>query len=225
MPSERKLLAEQCTHATRSAVESIGGRGTRAAIRDRALRDGGFTAAQLDLPGPPSKPSYPRLVDYYLSWSLTWLKKAGVLVNEGPCVWSLAPDAPPPSTHKRELSERQAAYRDYLRSAEWKARRDRALHEGGNRCRLDASHTGRLEVHHNSYERLGSERSEDLVVLCDECHRRHHGYELAERRRTAQQTATDGNAALDGPIVVDVAARHAELAGKPGRRWPWSRRS
>src|SRR4051794_39618568 len=91
MASDRRRLAEQCKLATRAAVESLGGRATRAAIRDRALRDGGFTALQLALPAPPSKPSCTGLVDYYLSWSLSWLKKEGVLANEARGIWSLEP--------------------------------------------------------------------------------------------------------------------------------------
>ena len=95
--TDRRFLAEQCKLATLEAIRSLGGRASRSDIRDRALRDGGFTDKQLSLPGPPSKPQYPTLAAYYLSWSLTWLKKDGALVSEGAGVWALA-DAPPAPT-------------------------------------------------------------------------------------------------------------------------------
>jgi uncharacterized protein with PIN domain len=32
-----------------------------------------------------------------------------------------------------------------------------------------------LQAHHRTYVRYGQERTEDLSILCDACHRRHHG--------------------------------------------------
>jgi len=67
----------------------------------------------------------------------------------------------------------QLPYSEYLKSEWWKARRAKALAEGGNKCRICAGVKG-LEIHHNSYERLGHERPEDLVVLCRHCHQLFH---------------------------------------------------
>jgi hypothetical protein len=39
----------------------------------------------------------------------------------------------------------------------------------------------RLEVHHRTYERLGRERPEDLLVLCEKCHAVEHGREPTEK--------------------------------------------
>ena len=33
---------------------------------------------------------------------------------------------------------------------------------------------GGISVHHNDYSRLGAEMPTDLVVLCRECHAKHH---------------------------------------------------
>ena len=90
MASERKQIAEQCKAASLDAIKALGGTATRAQIRDEALRRAGFSAAALAVPGPPSKPRYPRLVDYYLSWSLTWLKGDGELKSLGRGMWALA---------------------------------------------------------------------------------------------------------------------------------------
>nr|BDD44986.1 hypothetical protein 7 [Spirochaetaceae bacterium] len=64
-------------------------------------------------------------------------------------------------------------YQEYLESDKWKARRERALERAGQKCQVCAS-IEKLEVHHNSYENLGNEKDEDLVVLCGRCHRLHH---------------------------------------------------
>jgi hypothetical protein len=55
----------------------------------------------------------------------------------------------------------------------WKIRRNEYA-KRHDRCEICTS--GRsLQVHHLSYERLGHERDEDLVVVCELCHRAIHG--------------------------------------------------
>ena len=67
----------------------------------------------------------------------------------------------------------QLPYSEYLKTEGWKVRRAKALAEGGHKCRICAA-TAALEVHHNTYERLGHERAADLVVLCRKCHQLFH---------------------------------------------------
>jgi hypothetical protein len=69
---------------------------------------------------------------------------------------------------------RRARYRDYLRSQQWQERRLAALKRAKNACSRCGS-TERLEVHHPSYDNLGEERARQLVVLCRNCHAKHHG--------------------------------------------------
>jgi 5-methylcytosine-specific restriction endonuclease McrA len=72
------------------------------------------------------------------------------------------------------LTDRQREYREvYLRSEHWRETRAAALERAEHKCQVCAS-TKRLDVHHNTYERLGQERPADLVVLCRTCHDRHH---------------------------------------------------
>lgn len=66
-------------------------------------------------------------------------------------------------------------YREYLASPEWQEKRAIALRRAGYRCQLCATHSRNLDVHHNTYERLGNEDQEDLFVLCRDCHQRFHG--------------------------------------------------
>ena len=73
----------------------------------------------------------------------------------------------------RKTARRQ--YQEYLRTPEFKAKRNRALIQAGNRCQVCGTTDKPLEVHHNDYSRLGEELLADLVALCRPCHQRHHG--------------------------------------------------
>lgn len=65
-------------------------------------------------------------------------------------------------------------YNEYMKSEGWANKRKEALDRAHNRCQLCALEYN-LRVHHNSYSNLGDEREEDLIVLCDECHKKYHG--------------------------------------------------
>jgi hypothetical protein len=60
-------------------------------------------------------------------------------------------------------------YDVYIASVEWKAKSDAAKERAGGKCQLCGCRK-KLETHHNTYERLGNELPEDLVVLCGTCH-------------------------------------------------------
>jgi 5-methylcytosine-specific restriction endonuclease McrA len=74
-------------------------------------------------------------------------------------------------------------YQEYIQSEEWKQRAHEAKRRAGWQCAVCAS-TKSLEAHHRTYDRLGRERPQDLVVLCWRCHRRHHDT-LTENYRRA----------------------------------------
>ena len=74
-------------------------------------------------------------------------------------------------------------YADYLQSDEWFQIRFRALLLARFHCEFcgqPANATGRgplgLDVHHLSYDRLGEERPEDVIVLCRDCHSDAHEF-------------------------------------------------
>ena len=68
----------------------------------------------------------------------------------------------------------QSQYVDYLKSREWQELRRLVFRFYGGRCALNARHTKHLETHHRTYERLGRERVDDIIVLCRDCHQRYH---------------------------------------------------
>ncbi len=76
--------------------------------------------------------------------------------------------------HARRTELRNMRFEEYLRTPEWRSRRNRALLMAGNRCQLCGKSNLRLDAHHNSYQRRGEELLEDLVVLCCNCHQRYH---------------------------------------------------
>jgi hypothetical protein len=72
---------------------------------------------------------------------------------------------------------RALPYADYLKSTHWERIRERAIARSLGRCQLcNALPTERasLHVHHRTYERVGAEYLEDLIALCEACHRLFH---------------------------------------------------
>lgn len=67
-------------------------------------------------------------------------------------------------------------YKEYLQSEQWQKRRNEALINDGFRCKICKSEEN-LNVHHLTYERLGEEKDEDLIVLCERCHSKWHKIE------------------------------------------------
>jgi hypothetical protein len=78
-------------------------------------------------------------------------------------------------TAERVSQLRALPYEQYLQTAEWRQRRNRALARASWRCERPPCTAGQgLEVHHRTYERLGAELDADLEVLCGRCHRAEH---------------------------------------------------
>ena len=72
-----------------------------------------------------------------------------------------------------DLVERHDAYQRYMESARWARKRARAIARDGGVC-TECGRRGVLHVHHLSYEFFGREPMEDLVTLCEQCHRDIH---------------------------------------------------
>jgi len=74
---------------------------------------------------------------------------------------------------RKELDD--MTYKEYLQTPEWKEIRTRAYRRAGFTCAL-CNNGGQLNCHHRNYTRRGHERPNDLIVLCEDCHQRHHGH-------------------------------------------------
>jgi 5-methylcytosine-specific restriction endonuclease McrA len=64
-------------------------------------------------------------------------------------------------------------YNGYLRSPEWKLKREGILLRSQGRCEKCAGRKP-IQVHHITYARVGNELPEDLAALCFDCHRPIH---------------------------------------------------
>ncbi len=84
---------------------------------------------------------------------------------------------PPQDEEWEELpTAPRLTYHAYLQSDAWHQKREFMLRRAGYRCQV-CNKKGRLELHHRTYERLGEERMEDLLVLCSSCHGLFHGHQ------------------------------------------------
>jgi hypothetical protein len=63
----------------------------------------------------------------------------------------------------------QDDYSKYLQSEHWQETRLKALERAQNRCQVCNSPDD-LHVHHRTYDNIGKEPLEDLIVLCRPCH-------------------------------------------------------
>jgi 5-methylcytosine-specific restriction endonuclease McrA len=91
------------------------------------------------------------------------------------------------STVEKLLADKAA----YTKTVKWKNKRKAKLDQVGRRCERCGSVTGRMDVHHKTYDRLGNERLEDLIVLCTRCH------EIEDERRAADAKERSANALAD----------------------------
>jgi len=67
-------------------------------------------------------------------------------------------------------------YQEYLLNDLWRATRMNAIRRAGYACEKCGSPV-RLKVHHLNYQNLGNEKKEDIMVLCESCHKEIHGKE------------------------------------------------
>jgi 5-methylcytosine-specific restriction endonuclease McrA len=79
----------------------------------------------------------------------------------------------------------------YMRTAKWKKIRKAKLDQTRGQCEKCGSWTGRKDVHHKTYDRVGNERLEDLIVLCTPCHEIEDERRVAEAMRRAEQALDD----------------------------------
>lgn len=63
---------------------------------------------------------------------------------------------------------------EYYKTEHWKRLSKEARDFYQNKCGLCGELRGELNVHHSSYENVGRETFNDLILLCKGCHKKHH---------------------------------------------------
>tara|TARA_R110000803_G_scaffold145943_1_gene211795 strand:+ start:927 stop:1427 length:501 start_codon:yes stop_codon:yes gene_type:complete len=74
---------------------------------------------------------------------------------------------------RKKWTEPTGKYAEYLLSEHWQVFRRIVMDFWGGRCCLCLSRA--VDVHHNTYIRLGCEELTDCVALCRSCHMKVHG--------------------------------------------------
>lgn len=79
-------------------------------------------------------------------------------------------------------------YRQYIKSQAWIDRRRKYWidHNGKYRC-VVCGGLEKIHLHHRTYERIGNELDEDLVPLCEKCHKKTH--ELVRKGKSRLENA------------------------------------
>ena len=104
---------------------------------------------------------------------------AGMGVNqEGTYLEDKAKPARPTSRQKR-------AYHKYLESDEWIKLRCDIITLRGDRCEICGKRG--VQVHHVTYDNIGHETADDLVLLCSLCHRKVHGLVKVKKKRVKRK--------------------------------------
>ena len=117
---------------------------------------------------------------------------------------------------------RRDAYREYLKTASWRATRNRARRLAGWRCQRCGSGRPPLHVHHLTYDRLGHEWDQDLEVLCAGCHQGTHiqageqgplRHYLMFARRAIEERGFLSYTDLNADVAAQCAARRIVCDG------------
>ncbi|MCX0396192.1 HNH endonuclease [Clostridium perfringens] len=64
-------------------------------------------------------------------------------------------------------------YKSYLKSKHWKLKKDEYFSVYKKECAI-CKKNKKLNLHHKTYDNVGNELLEDLVLLCEECHNKIH---------------------------------------------------
>ncbi len=77
---------------------------------------------------------------------------------------------------KRTTLVPRSNYYAYIKSADWKEKSDKAKRRARWHCQLCNAPEGEvhLHAHHRTYDNLGEETANDLIVLCEFCHAKFH---------------------------------------------------
>lgn len=81
------------------------------------------------------------------------------------------------SDEMEELGDEEDPYWVYLNSETWYKKRQRILLDRGNYCEKcgDRKRLDELDLHHKNYDNeLGTEKDEDLMLICKQCHVKIH---------------------------------------------------
>ena len=77
----------------------------------------------------------------------------------------------------KDTGEIVEKYDDYLLTKHWRAKRKVIIAERlgiCEKCKKKIEEKGKIHIHHLTYENIGDEKNEDLMLLCENCHNKIH---------------------------------------------------
>ncbi len=87
----------------------------------------------------------------------------------------------------------KSKYGLYLESDKWKQIRQKILERDGYKCRICGANYN-LHIHHLTYKRLYDENKDDLITVCESCHKAYHELdrmsELVNKQDRAEEQAS-----------------------------------
>lgn len=87
-------------------------------------------------------------------------------------------------SRRSRRSEWWTRYSRYLKSPEWKEKRQRLYLDRNGRCEdCGRKLGGEYHAHHKTYARVGNEDLDDLALLCDRCHQKKHPNKKIARKK------------------------------------------
>lgn len=107
----------------------------------------------------------------------------------------------------RSSTENKRAYRPYIESDAWQARREDHYQTHRYKCSICGA-TKRLQLHHLTYRNQGREKEGDLTWLCEKCHKEVH--------RVAKQMKIDLGSPALRRVTNAVRAAHFRKKGRAG---------
>jgi HNH endonuclease len=113
-----------------------------------------------------------------------------------------------------------AEYRAYLTSPHWKSLRREKILSVGRKCEV-CGFDRRVQVHHIVYRSLFDVTLEDLVVLCNRCHKLAHRAQRKSRRiRTLKDPWEKWKLTLAS--MLKMRQRHAKRKARSQTSIEWS---
>lgn len=114
------------------------------------------------------------------------------------------------SSDERRLRKlAHVSYPSYLRTEHWRRVRVKTLTHQGHRC-ASCGTGGPLDVHHDTYQRVGRERPDDVRALCRPCHSSLH----PDKRPPTYVLLPHDFMALDLAEGAEDAGDHAERSAQ-----------
>jgi phage terminase large subunit GpA-like protein len=94
-------------------------------------------------------------------------------------------------------------YEDYIQSKDWRLRRSAYFSTYSKKCVACGSWKN-IHLHHHTYARLGEELDQDMVPLCEDCHKLVHAQHVGTKKSLTMVTievvrtiSGDGSFSLD----------------------------